>query len=69
MNYILLNRVSKNTKYYGIYKTNLAWIDELFDNKGAPKSLEGKKLQVVLILLVDYDDQHDPIPKPNPLMP
>ena len=57
-------KIIKTKKEYQQY---LAWVDEMFDNKVAPKSPEGEKLQVILLLIKQYEDQHYPVPKPDPI--
>ena len=47
------------------YEKWLQWVDEEFDRKVKPNTPEGEKLQVVLILLKNYEDQHHPIPMPD----
>lgn len=49
------------------YDAFLAWIDEQFDAKPKPSSLEGQKLQVALLLVKHYEDEHYPIPMPDAL--
>jgi len=49
------------------YEKWLQWADEQFDRKVKPNTPEGEKLQVVLILLKNYEDQHHPIPMPDPI--
>jgi HTH-type transcriptional regulator/antitoxin HigA len=49
------------------YQQYLAWVDKMFDKKVTPKSPEGEQLQVVLLLIKQYEDQHYPIPKPDPI--
>jgi len=49
------------------YQQYLDWVDEMFDKKISPKTPEGEKLQVVLLLIKQYEDQHYPIPKPDPI--
>jgi len=49
------------------YQQYLAWVDEMFDKKLTLKSPEGEKLQVVLLLIKQYEDQHYPVPKPDPI--
>jgi HTH-type transcriptional regulator / antitoxin HigA len=49
------------------YKQYLDWVDEMFDKKVSPKTPEGEKLKVVLLLIKQYEDQHYPIPKPDPI--
>lgn len=54
----------KSKKQYEAY---LDWVDEMFEKKVKPDSPEGEKLQIVLILIKDYEDKHYPIPKPDPI--
>ncbi|MCX6272655.1 MAG: transcriptional regulator [Bacteroidetes bacterium] len=49
------------------YQQFLAWADKMFDKKVAPESPEGEELQVILLLIKQYEDQHYPIPKPDPI--
>jgi len=49
------------------YQQYLDWVDEMLDQNVTPKSPEGEKLQVVLLLIKQYEDQHYPIPKPDPI--
>jgi HTH-type transcriptional regulator/antitoxin HigA len=49
------------------YQQYLDWVDKMLDQKVSPKSAEGEKLQVVLLLIRQYEDQHYPIPKPDPI--
>jgi len=49
------------------YQQYLDWVDEMLDQKVRPKTPEGEKLQVVLLLIKLYEDQHYPIPKPDPI--
>lgn len=49
------------------YNSLLEWIDEQFDKKVSPESAEGKKLEVALVLVKNYEDQHYPIPYPDPI--
>jgi HTH-type transcriptional regulator/antitoxin HigA len=48
------------------YQLYLDWADDMFDKKVSPDSIEGEKLQIVLLLIKQYEDQHYPIPKPIP---
>ncbi|MBX9782308.1 MAG: transcriptional regulator [Chitinophagaceae bacterium] len=57
-------RPVKTKKQYNEY---LQWVDEQFDKKVQPNSPEGEKLQVVLILIKDYEDKHFPVPMPDPV--
>ena len=49
------------------YQYYLDWIDDMFDKKVAPGSPEGEKLQIVLLLIKQYEDLHYPVPKPDPI--
>jgi HTH-type transcriptional regulator/antitoxin HigA len=56
--------VIKNKTQYEAY---LEWIDEMFDKKVSPNSANGKKVEVALLLIKQYEDEHFSIPYPNPL--
>ena len=49
------------------YRQYLSWVDEMFDKKVSPETSDGEILQVVLLLIKQYEDQHYPIPKPDPI--
>jgi HTH-type transcriptional regulator / antitoxin HigA len=49
------------------YEQWLQWVDEQFEKKIKPNSALGEKLQVILILLKNYEDEHYPVPKPDPI--
>lgn len=49
------------------YEQWLQWVDEQFNNPPKPNSTEGEKLQVILVLLKNYEDEHYAIPKPDPI--
>lgn len=49
------------------YNACLDWVDEQFDKKIKRHSPEGEKLQIVLLLIKQYEDQHYPIPFPDPI--
>jgi len=57
-------KIIRNKKQY---EACLNWVDELFEKKVKPDSLQGDKLQVVLLLLKQYEDLNFPIPLPNPI--
>lgn len=44
------------------YKSYLKWVDELFDKKVKPGTADGDELQVVLLLIKQYEDEHYAIP-------
>ncbi len=49
------------------YKEYLNWVDEQFNKKVNPNTPAGDKLQVVLILVKNYEDEHFKVPKPDPI--
>lgn len=49
------------------YEAYLDWVDELFDKKVKPNSPEGEELQVALLLIKQFEDEHYPIPTPDPI--
>lgn len=49
------------------YQQYLDWVDEMLDQNVSPESPEGDKLQVVLLLIKQYEDQYYPVPKPDPI--
>jgi len=55
-------KVIKTKKEYQAY---LDWADAMFDKKVSANSPEGQKLQVALLLIKQYEDQHYPIPVPD----
>ena len=57
----------KKIKIKKEYQACLDWVDELFDKKVKPTSPEGEKLQVALILIKQYEDEHYPVPLPDPI--
>lgn len=57
-------RIIRNKKQYESY---LRWVDETLDKKPKPNSTLGEKLQIILLLIKDYEDKHYPVPKPDPI--
>lgn len=57
-------KIIKNEKEYEQY---LKWVDVQFDNKIKSNTPEGEKLQVVLLLIKQYEDTKYPIPLPDPI--
>ncbi len=57
-------KIIKTKKDYQAY---LDWVDEMFDKNVKPNTPEGEKLQVALLLIKQYEDEHFPIPTPNPI--
>lgn len=49
------------------YKNFLSWADRLFDKKVKPNTPEGENLQVVLLLIKEYEGRSYPIPAPDPI--
>ena len=49
------------------YETLMNWIDEQFDLNPNPQSEEGEQLQIALLLIKQYEDQHFKIPVPDPI--
>ncbi len=49
------------------YQTYLKWVEEMFDKNVSANSPEGEELQVVLLLIKQYEDGHFPIPYPDPI--
>lgn len=55
-------KIIKTKKQYQQY---LDWIDKLFDKKVQPNTPAGGKLQVALLLIKQYKDEHYPIHAPD----
>ncbi len=49
------------------YDEIMVWIDEQFDQRVKPGTPQGDTLQVVLLLVKSYEDEHYPIPAPDPI--
>ena len=49
------------------YQDLLELVDNQFDLNIAPESKEGGKLQIALLLIKQYEDQHYSIPFPDPI--
>ena len=47
------------------YQQYLDWVDEMFDKKIRKGSPEGDALEVILILIKNYEDKHYPVPVPD----
>ncbi len=56
--------IIKNKTQHQAY---LKWVDEMFDKKVSPKSALGKKVEVALLLIKQYEDVHFAIPYPDPI--
>jgi HTH-type transcriptional regulator/antitoxin HigA len=57
-------KIIKSKKQYQQY---LEWIDEQLDKKWKSSSPEGERLQLALLLVKHYEDEHYPIPYPDPI--
>lgn len=49
------------------YEEYLEWVDKQFDRKVKPDSPIGEKVQVALLLIKQYEDEHHPVPMPDPI--
>ncbi len=49
------------------YESALAWVDNMLNRKVSTTSPDGEKLQVVLLLIRHYEDEHFQIPQPDPI--
>ena len=49
------------------YDEYLDWTDAMFDKKVKSDTSEGEMLQVVLLLIKQYEDSNYPIPLPDPI--
>ena len=49
------------------YEEYLDWVDKMFDKGIKPDSPQGKKVEVCLVLIKDYEDRNFPIPLPDPI--
>ncbi|MFP5039397.1 helix-turn-helix domain-containing protein [Parasediminibacterium sp. JCM 36343] len=49
------------------HQAYLDWLDEMFDKKVKPHTPEGDKVEVALLLVKQYEDEHYPIPMPDPI--
>ena len=56
--------IIKSEKQYDEY---LDWVDMMFDNNTDPNSEAGEQLQMVLLLIKQYEDIHYKIPIPDPI--
>ena len=57
-------KIIKTKKEYNQF---LDWVYEMFDKKTKLNSPEGKTLQIVLLLITQYEEQHFTISKPYPI--
>lgn len=49
------------------YETLLEWVDGQFDLNLTPESEAGQQLQIALLLIKQYEDEHYAIPAPDPI--
>ena len=49
------------------YEALLDWVDGQFDLTPVPESEAGQQLQIALLLVKQYEDEHYAIPAPDPL--
>ena len=49
------------------YQACLDWLDQKFGENHSAGSPSGEKIQVVLLLVKQYEDLHYPIPTPDPI--
>ena len=49
------------------YETLLQWVDNQFDLHPDPESNSGQQLQIALLLIKQYEDEHYAIPAPDPI--
>ena len=57
-------KIIKTKKEYDEY---LNWVDKMFDKKTKLNTPEGEKLQIALLLIKQYEDEHYSIPIPDPI--
>jgi HTH-type transcriptional regulator/antitoxin HigA len=49
------------------YDELLQWLDEQFDLQIPPDSPQGEDVQMALLLVKAYEDEHYPVPAPDPI--
>lgn len=49
------------------YEAMLDWVDTQFEKLPEPESKGGIALQIALLLIKAYEDEHYPIPAPDPI--
>jgi HTH-type transcriptional regulator / antitoxin HigA len=49
------------------YEAMLDWVDEQFDKKIEPNTAEGNTLEIALLLIKAYEDEHYTVPMPDPI--
>lgn len=61
---IIIYQIIKTEKQY---QDLLDWIDNQFDLLPSPESKLGQQLQIALLLIKQYEDEHYQIPSPDPI--
>lgn len=49
------------------YENYLDWVDKQFEKKVKRNSPDGENLQVVLLLIKEFEDKNYPVPTPDPI--
>jgi len=49
------------------YEEYLEWVDRQFEKKTRPDTPLGEKVQVALLLIKQYEDEHHAVPMPDPI--
>ena len=62
-----MNLLLKPIKTKNEYQSYLSWADHMFDKKINPDTKDGNKLQIILLLIKQYEDVHYKIPMPHPI--
>lgn len=57
----------KIIKSEATYDAMLDWVDAQFNAGHHPESPEGERLQLALLLLKNYEDEHYKVPAPDPM--
>ena len=60
----MISHIIKTEKQY---EELLEWIDLQFDLNHSPESKGGQQLQIALLLIKQYEDEHYHIPSPDPI--
>jgi HTH-type transcriptional regulator/antitoxin HigA len=62
-----MTMILKPLKTKADHEAAVAWVDGQFDKAVTPESPAGEKLQVMLLLIKQYEDEHYPVLPPAPL--
>ena len=57
-------KIIKSEKEYDTYSN---WVDEMLDKKIKRDTPEGENLQIILLLIKQYEDEHYVVPYPDPI--